>query len=71
VGNFIWTTAFIKFENDYELALKIMNGMRPKIVPGTPLEYKELIELWDANRSYIITLRDTLVEMNKVINNFP
>uniref|UniRef100_U9USF7 Protein kinase domain-containing protein n=1 Tax=Rhizophagus irregularis (strain DAOM 181602 / DAOM 197198 / MUCL 43194) TaxID=747089 RepID=U9USF7_RHIID len=41
---------FINFENDCELALKIINGMRPKIVSGTPLEYKELMErCWDAD----------------------
>jgi serine/threonine protein kinase len=42
---------FNNFENDYELALKIINGMRPKIVPGTPLEYKELMtQCWDESK---------------------
>uniref|UniRef100_U9T9Y8 Protein kinase domain-containing protein n=1 Tax=Rhizophagus irregularis (strain DAOM 181602 / DAOM 197198 / MUCL 43194) TaxID=747089 RepID=U9T9Y8_RHIID len=37
-------------KHDYDLAIKIINGMRPKIIPGTPLEYKELMEqCWDAN----------------------
>ncbi|RGB42769.1 kinase-like domain-containing protein, partial [Rhizophagus diaphanus] len=54
IGMLMWEISsgqppFINFENDYELALKIINGMRPKIVPGTPLEYKELMEqCWDA-----------------------
>src|SRR5579864_7215454 len=30
--------------------MKIVNGMRPKILSGTPLEYKKLIEqCWDAD----------------------
>ncbi|POG60778.1 kinase-like domain-containing protein [Rhizophagus irregularis DAOM 181602=DAOM 197198] len=36
-------------KHDYDLAIKIVKGMRPKIIPGTPLEYKELMEqCWDA-----------------------
>src|SRR5439155_4164047 len=38
------------YEHDYDLALKIINGMRPKVISGTPLKYKELMEqCWDAN----------------------
>src|SRR5205823_383531 len=41
---------FINFEHDYNLALKIINGMRPKVIPGTPLKYKKLMEqCWDAD----------------------
>ena len=30
--------------------MKIINGMRPKVIPGSPLEYKKLIEqCWDAD----------------------
>ena len=29
---------FAGFDHDYDLAMKIINGMRPRIVPGTPLE---------------------------------
>ncbi|GBB85147.1 hypothetical protein RclHR1_01170031 [Rhizophagus clarus] len=55
IGMLMWEISsgqppFINFENDYELALRIINGMRPKIVPGTPLEYKKLMEqCWDAD----------------------
>ncbi|PKY51372.1 kinase-like protein [Rhizophagus irregularis] len=43
---------FIDYEHDYYLAMNIVNGMRPKIVPGTPLEYKNLMkECWDADPS--------------------
>ncbi|RIA96653.1 hypothetical protein C1645_754324 [Glomus cerebriforme] len=37
-------------EHDYYLAMSIINGIRPKIVPETPLEYKNLMEqCWDAD----------------------
>ena len=38
------------YENDVDFAMSIINGMRPKVVPGTPLEYKSLMEqCWDAD----------------------
>ncbi|POG82749.1 kinase-like domain-containing protein [Rhizophagus irregularis DAOM 181602=DAOM 197198] len=41
---------FINFEHDCDLALKIINGMRPRVIPGTPLEYKRLMEqCWNAD----------------------
>uniref|UniRef100_U9U5J6 Protein kinase domain-containing protein n=1 Tax=Rhizophagus irregularis (strain DAOM 181602 / DAOM 197198 / MUCL 43194) TaxID=747089 RepID=U9U5J6_RHIID len=41
---------FINYEHDYDLAMNIVNGMRPKIIPGTPLEYKKLMEqCWNAD----------------------
>ena len=44
--------------------------MRPKIIPGTPLEYKELMEqCWDADptkRPDIETLFDKAKEMRKL-----
>ncbi|EXX74217.1 Cdc15p [Rhizophagus irregularis DAOM 197198w] len=41
---------FINYEHDYDLAMNIINGIRPKIVTGTPLEYKNLmIQCWDAD----------------------
>src|SRR6266487_78701 len=59
---------FINYEHDYELAMKIVNGIRPKIVSGTPLEYKNLmIQCWDADplkRPNIITLRKKTREFN-------
>ncbi|CAI2168603.1 20062_t:CDS:1 [Funneliformis geosporum] len=37
-------TPFNECENDYELAMNIVNGMRPKIESGIiPLEYKNLM----------------------------
>jgi serine/threonine protein kinase len=41
---------FINYTHDFDLAMRIINGMRPKIVPGTPLEYQELMkQCWDAD----------------------
>ncbi|RGB40423.1 kinase-like domain-containing protein, partial [Rhizophagus diaphanus] len=35
---------------NYDLAMNIVNGMRPKIPSDTPLEYKNLmIQCWDAD----------------------
>ncbi|EXX62303.1 polo kinase CDC5 [Rhizophagus irregularis DAOM 197198w] len=43
---------FFNYDHDYELAMHIVNGIRPKIVPGTPLEYKNLMkQCWDADPS--------------------
>ncbi|PKY46882.1 kinase-like protein [Rhizophagus irregularis] len=41
---------FVNYEHDYNLAMNIINGIRPKLLPGTPLEYKNLIvQCWDAD----------------------
>jgi len=55
---------FSNYENDYDLAMRIINGMRPKIVLGTPLEYEKLMkQCWDAD----ITKRpDTNTFFNKL-----
>ncbi|PKC59130.1 hypothetical protein RhiirA1_369914, partial [Rhizophagus irregularis] len=43
-------TPFIKYEHENDIVMNIINGIRPKIVPGTPLEYKNLMkECWDAD----------------------
>ncbi|CAB4437504.1 unnamed protein product [Rhizophagus irregularis] len=43
-------TPFINYEHENDIVMNIINGMRPKIVPGTPLEYKNLMkECWDAD----------------------
>ncbi|EXX78073.1 Cdc15p [Rhizophagus irregularis DAOM 197198w] len=43
---------FVEREHNYYLAKDIINGIRPKIVPGTPLEYEDLMkQCWDANPS--------------------
>ncbi|POG80541.1 kinase-like domain-containing protein, partial [Rhizophagus irregularis DAOM 181602=DAOM 197198] len=43
-------TPFVNCEHENDLVMNIINGVRPKIVPGTPLEYKNLMkECWDAD----------------------
>ncbi|GES72602.1 kinase-like domain-containing protein [Rhizophagus clarus] len=60
---------FVNYKHNYDLAINIINGMRPRIVPGTPLEYKELmVQCWDANpnrRPKIRTLWNKIEELNK------
>src|SRR4051794_14885624 len=54
IGMLMWEISsgqppFINFDHNYDLAMNIINGMRPMIVPETPLTYKKLIEqCWDA-----------------------
>ncbi len=59
---------FINYEHDYNLAMNIINGIRPRFISGTPLEYKNLMEqCWDANpskRPDTFTLRKKIREMN-------
>ncbi|PKC56315.1 kinase-like protein, partial [Rhizophagus irregularis] len=41
---------FMDYEDEHILVYNIIDGIRPKIVPGTPLEYKNLMkECWDAD----------------------
>src|SRR5207253_11162782 len=41
---------FINYEHENDIVMNIIYGIRPKIVPVTPLEYKNLMkECWDAN----------------------
>jgi len=60
---------FADFDHDYDLAVKLINGMRPKIVPGTPLEYEKLMkQCWDADpseRPDAETLCDKIKEIYK------
>ncbi|POG83022.1 kinase-like domain-containing protein [Rhizophagus irregularis DAOM 181602=DAOM 197198] len=59
---------FINYEHNYDLAMNIVNGIRPKIVSGTPLEYKNLMkQCWDADSSKrpdIYTLSDEIDKLN-------
>ncbi|POG72984.1 kinase-like domain-containing protein [Rhizophagus irregularis DAOM 181602=DAOM 197198] len=66
---------FINYEHDYDLAMNIIDGIRPKIVPGTPLEYKNLIEqCWNADplkRPDAYTLLDEIKKINILYQNNP
>ncbi|PKK70849.1 hypothetical protein RhiirC2_849601, partial [Rhizophagus irregularis] len=46
----MWTIYKLQYEHENDIVMNIINGIRPKIVPGTPLEYKNLMkECWDAD----------------------
>ncbi|RGB29343.1 kinase-like domain-containing protein [Rhizophagus diaphanus] len=60
-------TPFINFQHENDIVMNVINGIRPKIVPGTPLIYKNLMkECWNADplkRPDINTLIDNTYEM--------
>ncbi|GES77798.1 kinase-like domain-containing protein [Rhizophagus clarus] len=64
---------FINYEHNYDLAMNIINGIRPKIGSGTPLKYENLMkQCWDAdpsNRPNIETLRNKIRELNLFYQN--
>ncbi|POG83157.1 kinase-like domain-containing protein [Rhizophagus irregularis DAOM 181602=DAOM 197198] len=61
-------TPFINYEHENDIVMNIINGIRPKIVPGTPLEYKNLMkECWDADplkRPDVIALGEKMIRIN-------
>src|SRR5205823_2221945 len=41
---------FSNYKHDFDFVMDINNGMRPKVVSGTPIEYQSLMEqCWDAD----------------------
>src|SRR2546423_5934567 len=80
IGMLMWEISsgqppFSIYEHDLDLAMNIINGMRPKIVSGTPLKYKSLMEqCWDADplkRPDIITLQKKIREFHLSYQNKP
>ncbi|PKC61069.1 kinase-like protein [Rhizophagus irregularis] len=78
IGILMWEISsgqlpFCNYEHDYNLAMNIVNGVRPRIVPGTPLEYENLIkQCWDADslkRPNINTLLYKISEINASFQN--
>ncbi|EXX61458.1 Cdc15p [Rhizophagus irregularis DAOM 197198w] len=62
---------FSNYENDYNLALKIINGMRPKVIAGTPLKYKNLMEqCWDADPSKRLDVNTLFKEIRELLQSF-
>ncbi|GBC04129.1 hypothetical protein RclHR1_05520017 [Rhizophagus clarus] len=76
IGMLMWEISsgqlpFVNYKHDYDLAMKIVNGIRPKIIPGTPLEYKKLIEqCWDADPIKRPNSESLRIEMNKLLLYF-
>ncbi|EXX52928.1 Cmk2p [Rhizophagus irregularis DAOM 197198w] len=67
---------FIDYEHDdYELAMNIINGMRPEIMSDIPLEYKNLmVQCWDADplkRPDTITLEEQIRKIHLSYRNMP
>jgi len=66
---------FINYEYNCNLAINIINGIRPKIVSEIPLEYKSLMEqCWNANpseRPDINTLRNRIREIKSYYQKNP
>ncbi|PKY12559.1 kinase-like protein, partial [Rhizophagus irregularis] len=67
---------FINYKyDDYDLAMDIINGMRPEIVSEIPLEYKKLMkQCWDADPSRrldIFTLKSKIGEIHLLYQNKP
>ncbi|GBB92314.1 hypothetical protein RclHR1_00020017 [Rhizophagus clarus] len=59
---------FINYEcYDCDLVMIIIDGIRPEIVPGTPLEYKNLMEeCWDADPSNRPDIKELDKRMEKI-----
>ncbi|PKY63419.1 hypothetical protein RhiirA4_492286 [Rhizophagus irregularis] len=58
---------FNNHEHDYDLALNIINGMRPKIISEVPLKYKNLMEqCWNADPSERPDVGTLLKEINEI-----
>ncbi|PKY27030.1 kinase-like protein, partial [Rhizophagus irregularis] len=66
---------FINYEHENEIVMNIINGIRPKIVPGTPLEYKNLmIQCWNADplkRPDVYVIEDKMAKINLCYQNMP
>ncbi|PKK67297.1 kinase-like protein [Rhizophagus irregularis] len=78
IGMLMWEISsgqppFINYEHNYLLAMNIINGMRQRIIPGTPLVYKELMEkCWNADptkRPDIIDIDNEVYKMRKLFHD--
>jgi serine/threonine protein kinase len=78
IGMLMWEISsgqlpFSNYEHDYNLAMNIVNGIRPRIVQGTPLEYEKLMkQCWDANplkRPKVRVLLKKISEINASYQN--
>ncbi|EXX58854.1 polo kinase CDC5 [Rhizophagus irregularis DAOM 197198w] len=75
IGMLMWEISsgqppFANFENDFDLLIRILHGMRPKIISGTPLEYiKIMTQCWDADplrRPNVNMLHGMIMDLSKL-----
>jgi serine/threonine protein kinase len=80
IGMLMWEIAsgqppFINYNDDYYIAKNIVNGIRPKIVPGIPFKYKNLMErCWNADpseRPDTSRLWNEIIEIKTYYHNNP
>src|SRR6266542_3574297 len=77
IGMLMWEISsgqppFADFDHNYNLIMKIINGMRPKIVSGTPSEYKILMEkCWYAissKKTHINSISNEIYQIQQSYN---
>ncbi|EXX58852.1 Ipl1p [Rhizophagus irregularis DAOM 197198w] len=75
IGMLMWEISsgqppFANFENDIDLVIRILHGMRPKTISGTPLEYiKIMTQCWDADplkRPNVNLLHEKIMNLSKL-----
>src|SRR5204863_2572731 len=80
IGMLMWEISsgqppFNNYKHDFDFVMNINNGMRPKVVSGTPIEYQSLMEqCWDADplkRPDSYPLRKKIREINLHYQNLP
>ncbi|RGB28773.1 kinase-like domain-containing protein [Rhizophagus diaphanus] len=77
IGILMWEISsgqppFANFENDFGLANRILDGMRPKIISGTPLEYIRIMkQCWDANTIERSTTESIKKEIKRMLQDTP
>src|SRR5207248_1359989 len=60
-------TPYNNYDHNYDFAMKIVNGMRPKIKSGIPSEYEKLMkQCWDADPLKRTGAHTLLVEIQKM-----
>ncbi|PKK68912.1 hypothetical protein RhiirC2_519396 [Rhizophagus irregularis] len=63
---------FANFENDFDLVTRILDGMRPKIISGTPLEYIRIMkQCWNANTTERFTTESIKKEIKRMFQDTP
>ncbi|RGB42787.1 kinase-like domain-containing protein [Rhizophagus diaphanus] len=76
IGILMWEISsgqspFANISHDINLAMNIVNGMRPKIIPGTPLEYKILMEqCWDADPAKRPDINSLYNKISEIKNSY-